>query len=79
MKVTITTDGAYSEFEGQFAGATRRKKGDVVDYPDWYARELITHRLAVIPVKVKVEPEPEPVVQAPKRTYVRKARKPSGK
>ena len=82
MLVTITTDGMYSDFHGQFAGATKRKAGDVVEYPDWYARLLIGSGQAVVPVEAEQEPEPvvEPeVVPASKRTYTRKARKPSVK
>ena len=84
MKVTITTDGMYSDFDGQFAGATKRKKGEVVEYPDWYAGMLIGNCLAVMAVEVKppIEPDvvvPEPVVPASKRPYVRKGRKPSAK
>ena len=77
MKVTITTDGVYSDFHGQFAGATERKKGDVVEYPDWYAGMLIGNGLAVMPVEAKAEAEP--VVPASRRPYVRKSRKPSAK
>ena len=76
MKVTITTDGVYSDFHGQFAGATERKKGDLVEYPDWYAEMLIASTMAVVPVEVVIEPE---VVPASKRTYTRKARKPRAK
>ncbi len=82
MKVRITTDGMYSDFHGQFAGAIERKVGDVVEYPDWYARTLIGNGLARVPVEAEQEPEPvvEPeVVPASKRTYTRKARKPSAK
>ena len=89
MKVTITTDGMYSDFHGQFAGATERKKGDVVEYPDWYAKMLIGNGLAVMAVEAKPEqvavieppfdPEPEPVIPASKRPYVRKGRKPGAK
>ena len=82
MKVTITTDGTYSDFRGQFAEATERKAGDVVEYPDWYAGMLIGNGLAVVPVEAKQEPEaviePE-VVPASKRTYTRRGRKPSAK
>jgi len=92
MKVTITTDGMYSDFHGQFAGATERKKGDVVEYPDWYAGMLIGNCLAVVPVEAKSEPvaevKPEAVIEPPfepevvpasRRPYTRKARKPSAK
>ena len=87
MKVTITTDGMYSDFHGQFAGATERKKGDVVEYPDWYAKMLIANGLAVMAVEARpmprpepvAESEPEPVVPASKRPFVRKGRKPGTK
>ena len=84
MKVTITTDGMYSDFDGQFAGATKRKKGEVVEYPDWYAERLVALKLAAKAVKVEppIEPDvvvPKPVVPASRRPYTRKARKPSAK
>jgi len=87
MKVTITADGIYSEFDGQFAGATERKRGEVVEFPDWYANWMIANKLAVKPVKAKAEikvearaeVEAEPVAPASKRPYVRKGKKPSAK
>ena len=87
MKVTITTDGMYSDFHGQFAGATERKKGDVVEYPDWYAKMLIGNGLAVMAVEAKPKPLAEvgqeiviePVISASKRTYTRKGRKPGAR
>lgn len=41
MIVTILQDGIYSEFLGNKSGAVQRQKGDIVDYPKWYALSLI--------------------------------------
>ena len=57
MKVTITTDGTYSDFNGQFAGATQHKKGDGGKDPDWYARRLIASKAAVMAVQFDIPQE----------------------
>ena len=45
MKVQILQDGKYSRFNipgyRHRVGVIERTAGDVVDYPDWYAEEIV--------------------------------------
>ncbi len=61
MKVTITRDGVYADFESVpgKCGATERKQGDKVDYPRWYALDLIASGLARETVEVVEMTAPE--------------------
>lgn len=51
MKVQILQDGTYSFFNipgyRHRVGKQQLAAGDVIDYPDWYAEEIIASGLAV--------------------------------
>lgn len=60
MKVQILQDGTYSRFNipgyRHRVGRQELAAGAVMDFPDWYAEEIVASGLAV----VYAEPEPQP-------------------
>lgn len=60
MKVRILQDGTYSKFNipgyRHRVGKQQLAAGDMIDYPDWYAAEIVESGRAV----AYVEPEAQP-------------------
>ena len=54
MKIQILQDGTYSRFNipgyRHRVGKQQLAAGDVVDYPDWYAEEIVASGLASISI-----------------------------
>lgn len=49
MRIKILVNAPYSDFDSDPPGrAIIRQAGDVVDYPDWYARGLVQAGLAEV-------------------------------
>ena len=70
MKVQIVKSGVYGDFQpsGKMGGVPR-SVGDIVDYPDWYAKSLIVGGLAIEVPEIVTMTEPE-VVQVESATSV---------
>ena len=60
MKVQILQDGTYSRFNipgyRHRVGERQLAVGDVVDYPDWYAEEIVASGLAIAYVEPGAQP-----------------------
>lgn len=46
MRVRICEEGPFAAFVGKKCSAVTRHPGEVVDYPEWYARGLVAGGLA---------------------------------